>query len=181
MITLGRYSWLERQGQLPKMVELGIQLLGIKEIPGRDSNPIILGFAKELGVSKIYTNDDMAWCALVQSYLCKLAGKPLPGKGYDLIRAASFLKWGEKVEVEDIRLGDIVIFKRDGGYHVAMYIAESADTYFVMGGNQSNSFSITEIAKTRLEDARRFYSVAPPASAKKYTFASNGQISSNEA
>ena len=78
------------------------------------------------------------------------------------------------------QLGDKLIFKREGGAHVGMYIAESENTYHVMGSNQGNAYSIVEIAKARLYTARNFYHTAAPASVKKYFLSSSEKLSVNE-
>lgn len=166
------------------MVALGISLLGTKEIPGPKSNPTILKMAADLGLTKdMYSNDDEAWCALVQSWICVQSGKPLPFKGYDLLRARSFLKWGVPVPLGQEMLGDILVFKRPAGFHVGMYIAESKTTFATMGGNQRNEYSIVEISKNqdRFIEARRLYAIGPPASVKKYIVDSTGKLSTNEA
>lgn len=176
-----KYKWLITIGVLPRMIEHALHFFGIKEIPGSKSNPLIMNMAKELQVQNIYTNDDISWCALFQSYICKIANKPMPYKAYQVLRAASFTNWGNKVEKGDEKLGDILVFKRPGGHHVGMYIAESDKTFFVLGGNQGNSVNIAEIAKGRLIACRRHYAVGPPASVKKYKMTASGVVSTNEA
>lgn len=176
-----KYKWLEEIGQLPKLVAAGLSYLGLKEIPGSKHNPVIMNMAKELGVDKIYTSDEMSWCALFICYLCKISDKPMPFTGYEVLRAASFANWGNPVARGDERLGDIAVFKRPGGHHVGIVIAVTDKSIVVLGGNQSNSVSITEIAKIRLLTCRRYYSIAAPVSAKRYVVTSTGKLSKNEA
>ncbi len=179
-----KYHWLLTIGPLPRMIEMGLEFLGIKEIPGVSSNPTILKMAKEIGVESIYKNDDTSWCALFQCYICKLTNKPMidpKGDKYNFLRAKSFADWGNMVVRGEEMLGDILVFKRPGGFHVGMYIAESATSFFVLGGNQSNAVTITEIAKVRLVACRRFYSTGAPASVKEYRLDSSGKLSTNEA
>jgi uncharacterized protein (TIGR02594 family) len=176
-----KYQWLETIGVLPKLLSAGLQYLGVKEIPGSASNPVIMQMAKELKIDNIYKNDDIAWCAVFISYLCQITGKPLPGNGADLLRAASFAKWGYEVVRGDEQLGDILVFTRPGGNHVGICIAESKDSFHILGGNQSNAVTITEISKYRLSAARRFYKTAPPESVRRYVIDSSGKLSTNEA
>lgn len=179
-----KYQWLATIGPLPRMIENALSLLGTKEIKGSKSNPVILNMAKEIGVDKIYTNDDTSWCAVFQGFICKISNKPaLDPKGdiYNLLRAKSFADWGNPVVRGEEMLGDILVFKRPGGFHVGMYIAESKSTFFVLGGNQGNAVTIAEIAKTRLTACRRYYATAAPASVKKYKLDSSGKLSTNEA
>jgi uncharacterized protein (TIGR02594 family) len=174
-----KYGFLGTIGTLPKMITEGIKLLGIKEIKGSNDSPEIMAMAKELGIASIYDHDEIAWCSMAMSLIATRAGKPMPFKSYDILRALKWAEWGNPIA--EPQLGDVLVFKRDGGGHVGMYIAESGSTYFVMGGNQGDSYSITEIAKNRLYTARRFYATAPPASVKKYIIDSSGNISTNEA
>lgn len=178
-----QYKWLLSIPVLPKMVQEGIKLmqLNTKEIPGAKSNPVIMQLAIDAGVADIYKNDDTAWCAVAHSAIAIRSGKEVPFKGYDRLRAASFLKFGN--EVINPVLGDTLVFTRKGGGHVGLYIAEDETAYHVMGGNQSNSFNITRIAKNRLSGVRRpVYKTGTPSSAVKRYVAPNGmQLSQNEA
>jgi uncharacterized protein (TIGR02594 family) len=184
MTLPARYQWLNDIGPLPKMLDILLQYNGIKEVPGMKSNPIILEMAKGLGVDDIYTNDDTSWCAVFINHGIRLAGKPMvyyKGDKYNLLRAKWLLNWGEAVPLGDEKLGDIGVFDRPGGGHVAIIIAETKSTFVIYGGNQANSAGFTEIVKSRLVGCRRYYSIAPPPSAKKYYVNSSGKLSTNEA
>lgn len=179
-----KYQFLETIGPLPKMLAIGLQYLGIKEVPGVHNNPIIMDMAKGLGVQNIYTNDDMSWCALFINNLIRMSGKPKvddKGDKYNLLRARHLLNWGQAVTKGDEMLGDIVVITRPGGGHVGIIVAESGNTFHIFGGNQSNSVSFIEISKDRVLGVRRYYALAPPASVKKYYLDSSGQMSTNEA
>jgi uncharacterized protein (TIGR02594 family) len=179
-----RYNWLLKLAPLPKMVVTGIELIcrGIHEIRGGKDNPIIISMATDIGVGNIYLHDETAWCALAHNWNCWKNGKPLAplnhGDLYDLLRAKSFRSWGNEVAVP--MLGDTLVFKRPNGFHVGLYIAEDELYYHVMGGNQSDSYTITRIEKTRLLTARRFYATAPPATVRQIIVAPGGTISTNE-
>jgi uncharacterized protein (TIGR02594 family) len=180
-----KYKFIEGLGVLPRIVSTSLNYIGIREIPGAKSNPIIMDMAKQIGVNGIYKNDDTSWCALFMCFVCKLADKPLPtykGDMYDYLRAAFFLDYGNHVPKDQIKFGDIGVFARPGGNHVGIIVAESKTTYHVLGGNQSNSVNIAEIKKERLREARRYYKIAPPESAKTLPFIdSSGKVSTNEA
>ncbi len=178
------YKFLDSVGTLPKLVSVALQYLGVKEIPGAKSNPVILNMAQQLGLGEIYKNDDTSWCGLFMSFLFKITNKPFPdlkGDAFNYLRAAWFIGYGNPVTRGDEMLGDVLIFKRDGGHHVGLYIAESENTFFVLGGNQGNQVSISEIKKTRLTSARRLYRTGTPASVKKYYLDASGHVSTNEA
>jgi uncharacterized protein (TIGR02594 family) len=175
-----KYKWLSTVGPLPKMVVSALSYLGLKEYPGSANNPVIMEMARQLGVTNIYSGDSVSWCAVFISYICLISGKPMPFTSYEILRAASFASWGNPVEKGKEALGDILVFKRPGGNHVGIYIAESATTFHVLGGNQSDSVSFTEIKKDRMIACRRYYAVAAPASVKKYILSSGGKVSTNE-
>lgn len=180
-----QYSWLANIPNRPKMIDVGISLLGIKELPGKaTNNPIIMNMAKELGIpASVFPNDETPWCAVAQNYVCLKAGKPLSYTSakkdvYDLLRARSFSTWGNDQAIA--MFGDTIVFKRPGGFHVGLYVAEDMTCYHTMGGNQGNSYSIIRIEKNRAIDIRRFYSIAPPASVRQYMVSPEGKISMNE-
>lgn len=179
-MTRQQMKWVFDMKNNPKLVAEALFYFGCEEISGEKSNPLILSWAKKLGVEGIYTNDDVAWCALFICYLCKVTGKPMPFTGFDCLRAKSFERWGNNVDVKDIMYGDILVFQRPKGFHVAICIAETKTSYIVLGGNQSNSVTFAEIKKDRLYSARRYYATAPPSSVKKYVVDSSGILSSNE-
>ncbi len=187
------FQWINKLGTLPKMIIEGILLLGVAEIKGAKSNPIILKFAEDIGVQNIYTNDDTSWCALSHNAIALRAGKKIFGykDKWDLLRALAFQKNGVEINVEDWEVipigkemfGDSLIFKRPGGGHIGLYIGESKTHYIVMGGNQNNMYSFTRIAKDRLVAVRRpVYKIAMPGSVKKYFLENTGvPVTTNEA
>lgn len=173
-------EFIKNIGVLPKMISEALKYVGVKEVPGKGSNPVIMEMAKYLGIQNIYLDDDTPWCALFVSYIAKKVGKPIPFSGYHYLRAASFSNWGKSVRKDDAMFGDILVFTRSGGGHVGWYIAETTKTYWVLGGNQGNRVSIVEIAKNRLSAVRRYYSIAAPDSVRKYYAESSGNVSENE-
>jgi len=180
-----KYKWLNEIGTLPKMVEAAIQFLGIKEVAGKGSNPVIMNMANELGLQGIYTNDDTSWCAIFINYLCKITGKPIvdyKGDKYNLMRAKWLSNWGNKVAIKDMQLGDIGVLNRDGGGHVFLIIGKTPQGNVIgLGGNQSNSVTFSEFDINRLIDVRRYYATQAPESAKLYVVAGDGKLSTNEA
>lgn len=179
-----KFQWLETIGTLPKLVSAGLQYLGVREIKGVANNPAIMEMANALGLSKIYVSDDkQSWCALFLNYLIRITDKPRlnpDGDLYNLLRAKYLLNWGKPVQKGDERLGDLMIFNREGGGHVGLLIAQTGSTYWILGGNQNDCVNFTEIAKDRLIGARRYYATGIPTSAKHYTMDSSGKLSVNE-
>jgi uncharacterized protein (TIGR02594 family) len=176
-----RYEWLGNVGTLPKMVSEGLRWVGTLEAQGSVNNPVIMGWAAELGVARLgykYVADSVPWCGLFMGIVALHAGKPVvEGPLY----ALNWSKFG--TEAGQPVLGDVLTFSRQGGGHVALYIGEDATAYHVLGGNQSDSVSITPIDKKRLYRARRApFSVALPTSARPYIIADSGMpYSVNEA
>ncbi|HYE86361.1 MAG TPA: TIGR02594 family protein [Vicinamibacterales bacterium] len=152
--------------------------IGIKEIPGAASQPVILQWAKDLKAPD-YTNDDTPWCALFLNRVCLACQLPLSGSGYELLRAKSFLTWGQPLSAP--ALGAVLVFKRPEGFHVGLYVGERADAYCVLGGNQGNSVGLTWIAKDRLEGCRWPADMPLPAPAPVLVADAGVPLSTNEA
>ncbi len=180
-----KYKWLHEIGTLPKLVSAALQYLGVAEIPGVNSNPVIMDMAKGLGVSDIYTNDDLSWCAIFINHLLRITGKPInlhPHDRYDLLRAMRTADLFTNINKADWILGDVIILKREGGGHVFIAIAKTPNGNIIgIGGNQGNKVSFAEFSQDRIIAVKRHYSVAPPESAKQYIVDSSGQLSTNEA
>lgn len=179
------FQWLDTIGTLPKIVAAALQYLGLRETPGHDNNPVIMDMAKTIGAEKIYTDDSaQAWCAVFLFFILKLCGKPWPnlkGNVFNVVRAKTFLGYGVEVAIEDIRLGDIVVLNRDGGHHVTIFIGRTkANTFWGLGGNQSNKVGFSEFEMDRIAGVRRFYATGIPASAQQYIIDSDGHLSTNE-
>ena len=172
------YSWLLAQDPLPRTVAEGLKLLGTVETPGRADNPIIMSWAKEVGVTSIYSGDEVPWCGLFMAVVAKRAGKDLPATP---LWARDWLNFGRKLKFwEAASLGDVLVFGRNGGGHVGIYIGEDSGAYYVLGGNQSNKVSIVRIAKNRLLGVRRPIYQNQPATVKPHKLAVGGRLSTNE-
>ena len=170
------YDFLNTE-KSPKILVQAVKLIGIKEVVGKVHNPVIMAWAKDLDLQKIYTADEIPWCGLFIAYACHKAGVEVIDKP---LWALSWAKWGTKVT--EPMLGDILTFKRDGGGHVGIYVGEDKDCYHVLGGNQGNAVSVTRIIKSRLYQARRTaWKVAQPANVRKVYLDAKGIVSKNEA
>lgn len=177
-----QYKWLLEVGTLPRMVSLGLAELGTAEVVGKGSNPKIIAWRDELNKAgapiKNYTDDDIAWCGLLAAILALRRSGIAAEVVKDPLWADNWRKYG--VESPRPALGDILTFRRPGGNHVGIYIAEDVACFHVLGGNQGNSVTITRIAKSRLTSARRPPYKSMPASVKPYRVAASGTISRNE-
>ena len=193
---MSNYAWLDTIGQLPRVIVEGRKLIGVVETPGPKNNPIIMGWGAEVGVDALgyrYTEDAVPWCGLYVAAVAKRAGKQIP---FGPLYALNWSKFGEPVAERkglsvdaplvyhgDRRpsLGDVLVFRREGGGHVGFYIGEDDNYFCVLGGNQSDSVSITWIAKSRCVAVRRPAYTSPPESVKPYRLGRSGAISRNEA
>ena len=187
------YEWLksslaQNQGH-PLMVAEALRQFGVHEIAGSASNPIIIGWAKEIaalpGKKSVtgYTNDDTAWCGLFMAHVAHTTGKPFPDEPLWALNWAEF-----GTPSPQASLGDVLVFNRFDktgkliGGHVGLYVAEDGDAFHVLGGNESDQVEITRIAKGRLKAARRpAYPVGMPANAKPVMVSAGGALSQNEA
>jgi len=169
------YDWLKKETS-PKILVEAVKHLGVKEFVGLTHNPIILGWAKSLSLSTIYTNDEIPWCGLFIAYCCHAQGLQVVDRP---LWALNWNKYG--TQVREPMLGDVLTFKRDGGGHVGIYVGEDSTHYHVLGGNQNNSVSVSRIAKIRLNQARRTaWKIAQPASVRKVQLEPKGVITENE-
>jgi uncharacterized protein (TIGR02594 family) len=169
------YNWLQNE-TAPKILVEAVKHLGVKEFIGKEHNPIILGWAKSLSLSTIYTNDEIPWCGLFVAYCCHAQGLSVVDRP---LWALNWNKFGNRVS--EPMLGDVLTFKRNGGGHVGIYIGEDKTHYHVLGGNQNNSVSVSRIAKIRLNQARRTaWKIAQPASVRKVHLEAKGVITTNE-
>ena len=170
------YSFLNTETG-PRILVEAVKLIGTKEIVGKKHNPVILGWADELGLDNVYTNDEIPWCGLFIAYCAHKAGVEVVDKP---LWALSWANYGTKVT--EPMLGDILTFKRDGGGHVGIYVGEDKTCYHVLGGNQGNAVSVTRILKARLHQARRtVWKIAQPSNVRKIVLDAKGAISKNEA
>lgn len=171
------YEWLGSLNPLPKMVTEGLLLYGTRELSGTKNSPTIMAWADEVGLEHEYTADAVPWCGLFMALVAKRAGYEPPAHP---LWALNWQAFGR--EALQPLLGDVLVFLRDGGGHVGIYIGEDRTAYHVLGGNTSDTVKIARIEKKRLKAARSpLYKIGRPATSKPYLLASTGVISRNEA
>jgi uncharacterized protein (TIGR02594 family) len=172
------YSYLNNEDS-PQILVQAKMLLGTKEIAGSVHSNIIMSWAKSLGLEKIYTADEIAWCGLMMAIVCERADVKTNLTPKEALWALNWSKFGTKQSVA--MLGDILTFKRNGGGHVGIYVGEDNTCYHILGGNQSNMVCITRIEKSRLNSIRRTnWKVKQPSNVRVIKIESNGVISKNE-
>lgn len=153
-------------------------LVGLREIPGPQSNPIILNWARDIGAPAWYHDDDQAWCAVGLNRLLMACQLPMVGTGFALLRAKSFEVYG--IAMAKAALGAIMVFSRPEGGHVGLYLGERPDAYFIWGANQGNAISLAWIAKDRLTAIRWPPGVMMPTPAAVFVNANGIPLSTDE-
>lgn len=171
-----KYQWLNSEPG-PRMLVEALKLYGTKEMPGNADSPEILAWAKETGLNRAYSSDAVAWCGLFMAVVAKRADKEFPK---DPLWARNWVKFGEAADTP--MLGDVLVFTRDGGGHVGIYVGEDDTTWHVLGGNQTDAVTITRLKKNRLLAARRpSWKIAQPSNVRKVFLDASGVVSENEA
>lgn len=126
---------------------------GNKGIVGGAHNKEVLKYFHETEFEWV-KDDETAWCAAFVNWVIMRTGQP----GTKSLAARSFLKFGQKASKPQI--GCLVVLwriNRDGPYgHVGFYLKETADSIYILGGNQSNEVNIKAFPKTQLLEYRTF-------------------------
>lgn len=172
-----RYAYLGLHGALPRVVSVALKYYGVAETKGSKHNPVIINWAKETGLKKEYTADEIPWCGLFMAKVMLEAGKPAQAGP---LWARNWAKYGTRVEQP--RLGDVLVFTRPGGGgHVGLYIGETATRYCTLGGNTGDKVSVADLEKSRLIAARAVpFTSRMPDSYRPYVITSKGVVSTNE-
>lgn len=174
------YAWLDGHVGLSRILIEARATFGTLEVKGAGNSPVILAWAKEVGLADVYRHDETAWCGLAMAVWAKRAG-------WDVVKdplwARNWINFGRRVEDDEEALGDILVFTREGGGgHVGLYVGEDATAFHTFGGNQGDAVSIVRIAKSRLIGARRpKWKISQPPGVVKVRLRTGGQLSENEA
>lgn len=164
---------------VPPWQQVALGRLGVREIEGDLSNPVILDWADEAGID--YAGDDVPWCGLF------VASCLLEGLGADAGAMPSHVltarKWRDYGRPCDPSVGSVMVFWRGERHgwrgHVGFYAGEDASAFHVLGGNQGNAVSIARIAKERLISCR--WPHAFPYVQVRQTETADGDLSVDEA
>jgi uncharacterized protein (TIGR02594 family) len=163
------YAWLNGENGPRMLVEM-LHLYGTRERVGPGSNPEILSWAKEVGVP--YPDDSVAWCGLTVSIAAKRASWEYKPNGNPLW-ARNWAEWGTPQKTA--KLGDVLVFPRGTGGHVALYVGEDDNAYHILGGNQSDAVSFARKPKNPIIAIRRApWRIAEPANVRIVHLKSTG-------
>jgi uncharacterized protein (TIGR02594 family) len=124
--------------------ELARSQLGVKELAGAASNPEVLAYYSEAGVSQ--ANDSVPWCAAFVGAMLRRSGY----KGTGSLMARSYLNWGTKLDKP--QRGCVVIFKRGAppAGHVAFVDEWTANAIRCVGGNQSDAVTVASYPRVNV-------------------------------
>lgn len=132
--------------------ELAQRFVGLKEVPGKAYNAQILGM---LQLDQRWPeNDEVPWCSAFINYVCWLLRLPRSKS----LAARSWLDVGIPIELEDAEPDyDVVVLSRNSGGHVGFFASSdnSKKLVYLLGGNQSDSVSITSFDAERILGVRR--------------------------
>ncbi len=172
-----QYAWLLKEPGPRIFLEM-LKLHGVLEKQGPSNNPIILSWADRVGLGHIYNNDAIAWCGLVISFAAAQAGWDYSPRG-NALWARNWLAWGNAAITP--MLGDILVFPRGKGGHVAMYVGEDKTHFHILGGNQDNQVNIKRKPKSMLIAARRCpWRVEQPSNVRRILLEARGPVSIEE-
>lgn len=139
---------------MDQLIKIATRELGVSEISGNEHNERILQYAQDIGHSWI-TNDETPWCSIFMNWVAMKAGFETSNSG----AARSWLNVG--FSVENPEPGDIVVYWRESPEshkgHVGIFLGFSHDhsRIYTLGGNQSDSVSISAYSLDQLLDFRR--------------------------
>jgi uncharacterized protein (TIGR02594 family) len=118
--------------------------IGVAEIPGKDENPVIQRWLREL--KSFFNSEDVPWCGTFCAAVFRESGLPVAKHWY---RARDWLNWGN-ILAEPI-LGCVVVYERSGGGHVGFVVGRDVLGRIVtLGGNQGNRVSIAPFDAVRV-------------------------------
>jgi len=113
-----------------------------------------------VGVDPVRTE----WCAAFVNAVLEIDGIP----GSDTVSeypltARSFLMWGSRIEKQDIKRGDVVVFPRGNqgwqghvGFYVETRIMNGKEYWIILGGNQSNEVRYELFSPRKAIGIRRY-------------------------
>lgn len=132
-------------------VLVAITQIGEKEVAGSTDNPAIMQYAKDCGMG--YDHDEISWCSLFINWVMLMCGLTRSRT----LAARDWLKIG--IKITDPKMGDVVIFWRNSPSswmgHVAIFLRIENGVVYCIGGNQSDSVSVTTMPLNQVLGYRR--------------------------
>lgn len=130
---------------------------GVTEVEGATHNQRILEYHQATTLKA--KDDETSWCSSFENWCLEQCGYPTTKSAV----ARSWETYGQKVAKNNLKIGDIVVFKRGNqGWqgHVAFYAGQrrrykGADQILCLGGNQNNKVSYQWYGVDKLTAIRR--------------------------
>lgn len=151
--TTEAVGWGTLRTRPPTPHEMAKTYLGVKEIPGKAHNSLILRWLRRLLPSA--DADEISWCSAFMDAMAAAAG-------YEQARsltARSWLKAGDPVKASEAQPGDVVIFWRESPTswkgHVAFFERFEGSKVHVLGGNQSDAVTVAPYPRAQILGIRR--------------------------
>jgi uncharacterized protein (TIGR02594 family) len=139
---------------------LACEEIGTRELKGDKHNPDVVQYFADVGHSWV-KDDETAWCAAFVGAMLERVKLPSTRK----LNARSYLDWGDPVDLESARAGDIVVFSRGNpaGWqgHVGFFVRVEGTNIEVLGGNQSDQVIVARYPISRLLGVRRWPALNP--------------------
>lgn len=175
-----QYAWLGKE-QGPNMLMHALSMYGTVEFAGTKDNPIIMAWAAETGYDKVYKHDAVAWCGLGMAVCAKRAGWNYHPGG-NALWALNWAKWEDAVPKDRGMLGDVGVWRRQGGGHVGIIVAYDDQGYYhVLGFNQSDQCNIARKPIDGIVAVRRpHWRIAQPPNIRRVKVGAAGIISVKE-
>ncbi len=148
----------------PQWFDLAKKEIGNREISDTNDGPVIKRY-RQLAQCGAPGN---AWCAIFVNAMLALCNPPVPGTKSP--SSQSFRSNGNFVKIGGPALGAVTVFWRDspdsGLGHVGFYNGETANSIFVLGGNEDNMVEIEPVPRNQLFGYWWPASINPPVIAK---------------
>lgn len=136
------------------ILDIALSQYGVKEIPGREHNPVILNYFEEIG-HRWVKSDETAWCSAFANWVALKGGY----QRSDKLNARSWLTTG--ITVQQPLPGDIVVFWREHPSswkgHVSFFVNydHNKSHLYCLGGNQDDMVCIKPYPVYKLLGFRR--------------------------
>lgn len=192
-----RYQFLTKPPGATMLVDVALTHYGTLEGAGTANNPKIINWADIVArkaaaqynnwAADWYNKDSVPWCGLFMA-LCVVDTNRKPVGNY--LSALAWADFGNPVQfkgreglrLNEIKVGDVAVFVRNGGGHVAIVVGVTSDGKAIVciGGNQDNAVNIKQFPIGRLYAVRRPPYKVTPAGARHVRLTSTGVVSRNE-
>lgn len=128
-------------------IETALNEFGTKSIAGLLHNAEVVKYFKGIGQAWV-KDDETAWCAAFLNWVLMKSGKMYTSS----LLARSFMHYGTPTTTPQV--GDIVVLWRGNKYgpfgHCGLFIKQTNELVYILGGNQADQVSIESYSKTQL-------------------------------